>query len=80
MIFRFEDYTDASNLNDFIITKAKEITMFKIQCPDCGWENSLEVMAHYCPKCGRNLKLMTLVDIGESNSNECIGGIDMSST
>lgn len=80
MRFRFEDYTGTSDLNDFIITKAKEITMYKMQCPDCGWHNTLDVMAHYCPKCGRNLKLITLVDISESNSSECIGGIDMSNT
>ena len=66
-------------MEDFIITKVKDITMYKTKCPNCGWKNTLEVMAHYCPKCGKDLYVMTLTEIGNlSESNECIGGIDLS--
>lgn len=64
-------------MEDLIITKVKDITMYKINCPNCGWKNSLEVMAHCCPKCGKDLKAMVFVDnSGMSESSECIGGID----
>ena len=67
------------NLNDLIITKVKDVTMYKTRCPDCGWKNSLDVMAHYCPKCGKDLYVMTLTEIGDSfDSDECIGGVDLS--
>lgn len=64
-------------MEDLIITKVKNITMYKTLCPNCGWKNSLEVAAHYCPKCGKDLKAMVFTDnSGVSKSNECIGGID----
>ena len=66
-------------MEDLIITKVKDITMYKTVCPNCGWKNSLDVMAHYCPKCGKDLYCMTLTDVsGMSESGECIGGFDLS--
>lgn len=68
-------------LNDLIIDKVKDITMYHIQCPDCGWKNSLNIIAHYCPKCGKDLKYMVFTDISNMSENsECIGGIDLSTT
>lgn len=67
------------DLNDLIITKVKDVTMYKTSCPDCGWKNSLDVMAHYCLKCGKDLYVMTLAEIGNSfDSDECIGDVDLS--
>lgn len=66
-------------MEDLIITKVKDITMYKMYCPNCGWKNSLEVMAHYCPKCGKDLKAMVFVDnSGMTESSEYIGGFDLS--
>jgi rRNA maturation endonuclease Nob1 len=69
------------NLNDLIITKVKNITLYKTQCPNCGWKNSLSVMAHYCPKCGKDLLCMKFTTLPEveklPDSIECLGGIDL---
>ena len=71
-------YSDKENKQDEY-TKVKDITMYKTACPNCGWKNSLKVMAHYCPKCGKDLKVMVFVDNnGMSESSECIGGFDLS--
>ena len=65
------------NLNDLIITKVKDITMYQTLCPNCGWKNSLDVIAHYGPKCGKDLYCMTLTaPSGMSKNSECIGGVD----
>lgn len=46
-----------------LIFKAKKIDLYRIQCQDCGWKNSLNIMAHYCPKCGKNLWLGSCTEI-----------------
>ena len=53
------------DLNSLIIDKMKHIDLYYIQCPDCGWKNSLDVMAHYCPKCGKDLLCGRFNEIGE---------------
>ena len=53
------------NLDNFTTDKVIVTTRYFPQCPKCGWENSLENQAHYCPKCGVDLffsKITTRVE------------------
>ena len=49
-----------NNPNELIITKVLKMTAYHTKCPNCGWKNSLEVEGYYCPKCGKDLKIMTI--------------------
>lgn len=65
------------DLNNLIITKIEDMSLYKKQCLNCGWKNPLDVIAHYCPKCGNDLKFMTLTEISDlSEDNECVSSID----
>ena len=43
------------NLDDFIITKIKEIDIYYLKCPKCGYENIPEYLVKICPVCGKKL-------------------------
>lgn len=68
------------DLNNLIIDKIKHIDLYYIKCPDCGWNNSLDIMSHYCPKCGKDLLCGRLTEVNGATGIECLCGIDLSNT
>lgn len=44
------------NFDELILPHIVEVTFYKLSCPNCGWENSINDLAHFCPKCGKDLK------------------------
>ena len=59
----FQDEKDnKTNLNKLVLPHIAEVTFYKTKCPDCGWENSINDLAYFCPKCGKNLKCGHLVN------------------
>lgn len=51
------------NLDELILPKVVEATFYKLVCPNCGWHNSIKDLAHFCPKCGKDLKCGHLKEI-----------------
>ena len=43
------------DVKNLVLDKLTKMDLYEIQCSDCGWKNSKEINAHFCPKCGKNL-------------------------
>lgn len=51
------------NFDELILPKVVEATFYKLKCPNCGWKNSINDLAYFCPKCGKDLKCLHLKEI-----------------
>ena len=51
------------NLDELILPNIVEATFYKLSCPNCGWENSINDLAYFCPKCGKDLKCFHFKEI-----------------
>lgn len=45
------------DMQNFILDKIITINIYARKCPNCGWSNTIDALAYYCPKCGKDLKI-----------------------
>ena len=45
------------DLKNLVLDKVQTIYWYKIECHVCGYRNYPDNLAHFCPICGKNLKV-----------------------
>lgn len=51
----------STKFDELILPNIVEAIFYKLSCPNCGWKNSINDLASFCPKCGKDLKCGRLV-------------------